>query len=299
MIGAVLWTLGGLLVGVLSPRLLRLGMRQNVDAGLLLTFWAILVCLSVSAIALPIVTTLVHHCWLPTDFGLPKWADSVAALLSGTAVAVAAIGGTWQLGSTRRHRRRVHARHVELAWLLTGRAPRRGSVLWLPTPELHAYSLVGNPPLVVMSVGVRNRLGQGAVSAVDSHEKAHLRRRHHTLIAVAQALSAGLGWLPLARQSPSLVRTLIELDADTQAARVHGTWPVRQAIQALQHAAAPAVALGIAGEGAQLRLARLTRHTPDGTPHRSRSGAGTAAIAATALALGVLAIGITLASCGS
>ncbi|WP_179470168.1 M56 family metallopeptidase [Mycolicibacterium vinylchloridicum] len=298
MTGAVLWTIGGLLVGVFSPPLLRRGMRRNVDAGLLLTLWAIPVCLAVSAIAVPLVTKLAHGCWLPPDSGLPHWVNSVAASLSGTAVVIAVVRGTWQLGSTALRRRRVHARHVELAWLLTGKAPQPRSVLWLPTPEPHAYSLAGNPPLVVMSEGVRRCLGQAAVSAVDTHERAHIRRRHHLFMAVAQALSAGLGWLPLTRQSPSLVRTLIELDADAQAARVHGTWPVRQAIQALQHTAAPAVALGIAGERAQLRLARLTKQTPDGTTRRSRSAAAVAMMAATALALCALTVGVTLASCG-
>lgn len=297
MASAVLWTFGGLLVGVLAPPLLRSGMRRDVDAGLLLMVWASLICLAVSAIALPVVTYLVHGCWLPTASGLPGWADPVAALLSGAAVFVAVISGAWQLGSTTRRRRRVHARHIELAWLLTGRAPRPGSVLWLPTPELHAYSLAGKPPLVVMSVGVRDCLGQGAVSAVDSHEKAHIRRRHHSFIAAAQALSAGLGWLPLARHSPSLVRTLIELDADTQAARVHGTWPLRQAIQALQHVAAPTVSLGISGECAQLRLARLLSRTPDETAHRPRSGTGMAVIFVAILAFGALILGMSFAAC--
>ncbi len=159
-------------------------------------------------------------------------------LLSGAAVVIAIIGGGWQIAGVTRHRRRVHARHTELAWLLTGgTAPQAGRVLWLPTSEPpHAYSLTGSPPLVVMSRGLRDCLDQAAVRAIRSHEDAHLQRRHHWFIAVAQALSAGIAWLPLTRQSPALVRMLIELDADAHAARIHGHRPLRRAIQTLRYA---------------------------------------------------------------
>lgn len=299
MTSAVLWTIAGLLVGVASPPLLRLGMRRGIDAGLLLMSWVVLMSFTVSAVALPVVAYLVHGCWLPLTAGLPGWADPVAGLLSGVAVVIAAMRGAWQLGSTTRRRHRVHARHVELIWLLTEKAPRPGGVLWLPTSEPHAYSLAGDPPLVVLSAGIRERLGQGAVGAVVSHEKAHIRRRHHSFIAVAQALSAGLGWLPLARQSPSLVRTLIELDADTQAARIHGTWPLRQAIQALQHTTVPAVSLGIAAESTQLRLARLATLAPDGPSRRRGPGAWTVMTVSAVLVFVALVLEIALVACGT
>lgn len=299
MTSAVLWTIGGLLVGVVSPPLLRRAVRRGADAATLLIVWAILVCVTVIAIALPLVTKLIHGCWLSPGAGLPSWVDAFAGMLSGAAVAVAVARGVWQLVCTRRHRRSLHARHIELAWLLDGKAPRAGSVLWLPTTEPHAYSLAGKPPLIVMSVGLRECLGQGAVSAVRSHEKAHIHRRHHVFIAVAQALSAGLGWLPLTRQSPSLVRTLIEVDADAHAACVHGSWPVQQAIPTLRHATAPAVSLGFAAECAQLRLARLATHSPDGALRRPRSAAaGTAMMIGSVLTFAALLLASGLVSCG-
>jgi Zn-dependent protease with chaperone function len=273
-------------------------MRQGADAGLLLIAWAILSCLSLTAVALPVVSILVHGCWLAADTGLPRWADGVAGLASGAAVLAAAIRGAWHFGRTRRHRRHVHARHAELTWLLTGTAPRKGAVLWLPTSEPHAYSLAGEPPLVVMSDGLRACLDQGALGAVTSHEHAHIHRRHHLFIAVAQALSAGLGWLPLARQSPTLVRTMIELDADAHAARVHGSLPLRQAIRTLQYAPAPAVALGIAADSAELRLTRLMTPTPVSAPRTPRSAAtGAAVMAATTLVLAAWVLGTGLISC--
>jgi hypothetical protein len=294
-----LYTIGGLFIGVMSPPLLRLAVRRGVDAGILLTVWAVVVSLAVIAIAMPAVAILIHGCWLSPDTGLPRWVDSLTGLLSGATVVIAVARGARQLANTRRRRRNVHARHIELSWLLTGRAPRADSVLWLPTAEPHAYSLAGSPPLVVMSVGLRECLGHAAVSAVRSHEKAHIHRRHHVFVAVAQALSAGLGWLPLIRQSPGLVRTLIELDADANAARVHGSWPIRQAIHTLQHAAAPAAALGIATECAQLRLERLTTHCPDDAVRRPRSAAtGSAMIITSVLTFTALLLASGVISCG-
>lgn len=294
----VVWTAGGLLIGLLSPPLLRLGMRRGVDAGVLLITWANLVSLTVIAIALPAVSALVHGCWLALGVELPWWVDVLVGLLSGAAVVIAIIGGGWQIAGVTRHRRRVHARHTELAWLLTGTAPQAGRVLWLPTSEPHAYSLTGSPPLVVMSLGLRDCLDQAAVSAVRSHEDAHLQRRHHWFIAVAQALSAGIAWLPLTRQSPALVRILIELDADAHAARIHGHRPLRRAIQTLRYAPAPAVSLGIASGSAQLRLERLSVTSFSGTSHGSRSVVpGTALFVATVIVSVALAIGAGLASC--
>jgi Zn-dependent protease with chaperone function len=191
----------------------------------------------------------------------------------------------------------LHDIHVELAWLLTGRTPRPGAVLWLPASEPLAYSLAGNPALVVMSTGLQQCLDSAAVRAVEAHERAHVRRRHHLLIAVAQAAAAGLGWLPLMRQSPSLVRTLVELDADAHAARSHGNLGLRRALQTLQSASAPTPALGIASECTQLRLARLASSRPSAGRLAGSSAAWGAALVLGMTTLLTFAALTGLASC--
>ncbi|KUI37552.1 peptidase M48 [Mycobacterium sp. GA-2829] len=291
------WTIGGLAVGVLTPPVLRALTRRGTDAGVLLSVWGVLVCTTLAAVALPGLAELLHRCWLALHAGPPGQVDTIAGILSAAALGVAAIRGGWQLSRTGRQRRRLHDKHVELAWLLTGRSPRSGAVLWLPATEPLAYSLAGNPALVVMSTGLRQCLDSAAVRAVEAHERAHVRRRHHLLIAVAQAAAAGLGWLPLMRQSPSLVRTLVELDADAHAARSHGHRGLRRALQTLQSAPAPAPALGIASECTQLRLARLAGRRSSGGRLAGSSAAWGAALVLGMTTLLTFAALTGLASC--
>jgi Zn-dependent protease with chaperone function len=281
MTAVVWWTIGGLTLGVLTPPILHTLIRRGTDAAVLLAIWAVLVCATLTAVALPALAELLHRCWLALHAGPPGPVDTAAGIVSAAAILIAAMRGGWQLSRTSRHRRQLHERHLELSWLLTGRDPRAGKVLWLPASEPLAYSLAGDPPLVVMSAGLRQCLDRAAICAVEAHERAHVRRHHHLLIAAAQAVAAGLGWLPLMRQSPSLVRTLVELDADAHAARTHGHHGLRRALQILRSTPAPTTALGIASDCTRLRLARLAR------PHPPASGrlASSAAACGAALAL--------------
>ncbi|WP_325096855.1 M56 family metallopeptidase [Mycolicibacterium vinylchloridicum] len=257
MTAVMWWTIGGLTVGVLTPPLLRALTRCGVDAAVLLAAWGVLVCVTLTAVALPGLAELLHQCWLALHAGPSGQADTIAGIASAAALSLAALRGAWQLSCIGRQRRRLHGKHAELTWLLTGGAPQPGAVLWLPAAEPLAYSLAGDPPLVVMSTGLQQRLDRASVRAVEAHERAHVVRRHHLLIAVAQAVAAGLGWLPLMRHSPSLVRTLVELDADAHAARLHGRCGLRRALRTLSSASAPSVALGMASDCTQLRLDRL------------------------------------------
>lgn len=293
------WTIAGITVGVLTPPLLRALTRRGTDAAVLLAVWAVLVCVTLTAVALPGLAELLHRCWLALHDGPPGQVDTLAGIVSAAVLGIAAIRGGWQLSCTGRQRRRLHDKHAELAWLLTGRGPQPGAVLWLPAGEPLAYSLAGDPPLVVMSIGLQSCLDGASVRAVEAHERAHVRRRHHLLIAVAQAVAAGLWWLPLMRQSPSLVRTLVELDADAYAARTHGRQGLRAALHTLQSAPAPSAALGIASECTQLRLERLDRPP---LSRRRFGGSGAAWGAALVLSMTTLltfAALTALASCTS
>lgn len=279
MTGLVWWTVSGLVLGLLAPPVLRRLIRAGVDAAVLLNAWAVTVSLTLTAVALPALAALLHRCWLaPLHAGPPGRVNTIAAALSAAAVSLAVVRGGWSLLRTSRQRRRLHGRHTELTWLLTGRLPSAGAVLWLPAAQPLAYSLGGNPPMVVMSTGLQNGLDPAAVRAVAAHEHAHIGRRHHRLMAIAYALSAGLGWLPLMRRSPSLVRTLTELDADAVAARTHGAHGLRQALRQLQYTPAPATALGIANESTRIRLARLSDDVPVDAAQSTRTGAAGGAV---------------------
>ncbi|WP_308161517.1 M56 family metallopeptidase [Mycolicibacterium goodii] len=256
MTTALWWVLAGVAVGNIAPVVLRSLIRRGTSAAALVGIWGLTVCLVISALAVPALVELVHRCWSTVRIGDGR-GDTVVGVLSAGVLLVAGTRGIWRLGAINRSRRRLHARHFELTWLLTGSPPRRGGVLWLPVAEPLAYSLAGHPPVVVATCGLHGVLDDEAVNAVLAHEHAHVARRHHRLVALADAVAAGLGWLPLMRQSPSLVRTLVEMDADAHAAQIHGQHRLIRALQTLQHAAAPPAALGIAGECTQLRIDRL------------------------------------------
>ena len=299
MTGILWWSLVGVGVGTLSPPVLRWLTRRGADAGVLLLAWAILIWLTLFAVALPGLAELLHQCWLALHAGPGGGiVDRAVGVVSGGFLVFAAFRGGWKLVGIARYRRRLHAQHAELAWVLHGSAPRAGEVLWLPTSQQHAYSLAGDPPLVVMSTGLREHLDHSALRAVLAHERAHLQRRHHLLIAVAYGVAAGFWWLPLMRQSPSMVRTLVELDADAHAARVHGHRPLRRALLRLQDAQAPAAALSIAGDCVELRLSRLSARRSPATGRLFASAASSSAILLAVTAVLVLAVLTTgLASC--
>lgn len=287
MTAVVWWTIAGVAVGTLAPAVLRVMVRRGVDAAVVLAVWAVAVCATLIAVALPALAELVHRCWLALHSGPPGRVDSIAGILSAAAIAVVVLRGGWQLRCTGRQRRRLHERHVELAWLLTGAGPQPGSVLWLPAAQPLAYSLAGNPSLIVVTNGLRQCLDRSAVSAVLAHERAHLQRRHHLVIGIAAAAAAGMGWLPLMRHSPALVRTLVELDADAHAARRHGSRGLRRALQVLGAMPAPSAALAIAGgECTKLRLARLDSHQSGAA---ARLAGSPAAVCGAALVLSVVA----------
>lgn len=298
MTAVVWWAIAGVAAGGVTQVALHALVRRGISAAALLCVWGVMVCLIITALALPAFAELLHRCWLAVHPAGASQVNTAAGVVSVVILVVAAMRGGWRLGHIGRLRHRLYGKHLEMTWLLTGDRPRRGAVLWLPATPPLAYSLAGQPPLVVATAGLREVFDDATVGAVLAHEHAHVARRHHLFVALADALAAGLGWLPLMRQSPSLVRTLVELDADAHAARQHGHHRLLRALQLLQHAATPPAALGIASECTQLRLARLAAQRCGGS---GRLG-GAAASCGAVLVVGVaallsLAAVIALASC--
>ncbi len=137
------------------------------------------------------------------------------------------------------------------------------------------------------------------------HERAHLRGRHHLMVAVAEALAAALPWLPLMRRSPFLVRALVEVSADSIAARSHGAEAVRTALLGML-AGLPVThvleghALGMAHDCIALRLTVLSSvRLEHGRLRRAlHSGvAGAIALLLPALASAALLAAATVAFC--
>lgn len=176
---------------------------------------------------------------------------ALAAVLIHVLVAVA----------RRLHRHRVwSAEHMRMLRLLGDPAGRhRGiEVLRLATPEAVLYSVGGAHCGTIVAGGDIGRLGHRQQQAVLDHEEAHLRGRHHLIVVVTEALAAALPFVPLCRQAPGALRTLVEFAADQHAANRWGTDAVGAALLALQPASsthgAPPGALAMSRDAVTTRL---------------------------------------------
>lgn len=111
-------------------------------------------------------------------------------------------------------------------WLGVHRHGGDHDLVVLPTAAPVAYSVHGSPPQVVISQGLRDRLGEDdLLGFVIDHERAHLRRRHHRAVLLAAAVDALLGRVPVVARSTTALRLAVERAADEEAA---GTDPHRR-----------------------------------------------------------------------
>jgi Zn-dependent protease with chaperone function len=203
--------------------------------------------------------------------------------------------------AVRGHRDRARRRSEHLSVLRLAARRDNGSpvTLWLAHDQPLAFSMTGRPGVVVATEGLNRHLPAESVAAVLTHERAHLRGRHHLLVVITDALHAALPFVPLFRKAPMAMRELVELAADVAAVRAHGAAAVRSALLCVS-GQAPGVALAMARDAVDVRLARL-RQTPE-VPSRLRRTVtcgltGTAAAVAPLLAATALLIAVGMVTC--
>ncbi|MFI7575740.1 M56 family metallopeptidase [Micromonospora sp. NPDC049497] len=141
--------------------------------------------------------------------------------------------------------RRWRRRHLA-ALLPLGRPGANG---WTVVDHATAavYCLPGRPGQVVVTSAAIDALTADELAAVLRHERAHLRGRHHLLVALAVAFHRALPGLPMADAAETEIRRLVEHLADDRASERHGRHAVATAIVQLADRA-PRHALG-AGTG--------------------------------------------------
>ena len=197
-----------------------------------------------------------------------------------------------------RSRRRDHGAHADLMGVIKPSDAGEPGVLWLDDPAPFAYSLRGRPPLVVASTGLR-ALPMAQQDAVMRHEVAHLRGRHHLLVALTQDLSEALPIVPLFRHAPAAMRQLVELAADAAAASAFGRPAVRAALLAVDSGHHPRQALAVASRDVPLRLRCLAQsERSDGWLRRAGVRAAavvTSAVTPPVVGLGAFLVAITVA----
>ncbi|ACZ83083.1 M56 family metallopeptidase [Streptosporangium roseum] len=299
MTAAVVLALYAVVAVVTLPRLLIRGELAERAPRLAIAVW-LAACTSavasviLSALAAAVPATVIGHglaeffeaCAAMLSHGAPLTSPGTRAALLGAAVIAARITycGAAILVRARRERRQ-HAGMLNII----GRHDGELDAVVLDHDEAAVYCLPGRKGRAVITTAALRSLAPEQVAAVLAHEQAHLRGRHHLVLAAAEAFHRAFPGLPLFTRARSEVARLVELLADDVAARRHSRIHIAAALVRLATGRAPAFALGAGGETALTRVKRmLNPAAPLG--HRERIAglsavvlllAGPAAVAAT------------------
>ncbi len=152
-------------------------------------------------------------------------------------------------------RRRSHSAMLRLC----ARADPDLGVLVLDHEAAACYCMPGRPGTIVVTSATLERLTADQLGAVLSHERAHLRGRHHLLVALAYAVRRVAPRVRLLTYAERETRRLVELIADDAASRSHGALTVAAALAAIGAGHVPGVALGIGPGDGPPTVARVSR----------------------------------------
>jgi Zn-dependent protease with chaperone function len=191
--------------------------------------------------------------------GWPLWITYVlvfaVTLLIGARLMVAVI----QVAIATRRRRAHHRMVVDLVgssqkWV---HAPAEHGLRVLDVEQPLAYCLPGVRSRVVVSQGTLRALADNEVTAILSHERAHLRARHDLVLEMFTAVHAAFPRFVRSASALDAVRLLVEMLADDAAVRAAGPTPLARALVACAEGRTPAGALAAGGPSTVLRVRRL------------------------------------------
>jgi Zn-dependent protease with chaperone function len=265
LIAAVLFALYAAAAGMLAPAMLR-GPWAVRSPRLAIILWLVLPVSWVAAIVLAILaaTAPLPLTWpeSPQDGGrvllagpaVPGgWAIAIAGLLVAAAVVLRAAGcAACELHRGRRDRRE-HAALVDA----TGRPGDEPDVAIVDQDAPAVYCLPRGRHQIVVSAGALAALTRGQLRAVLAHERAHLCRRHHVILALATSLARAFPRVPLLSQAQPELAVLAEMAADDAAIRCHRRDDLAAALVALATAGARPATLAASGPEAIVRLQRI------------------------------------------
>jgi Zn-dependent protease with chaperone function len=195
--------------------------------------------------------------------GWPLWLLDVTVfgltLIIGARLLVAVV----RVAVTTRRRRAHHRMLVDLLGLapdlVSVRACARDRDLRvLEVAQPLAYCLPGVRSRVVVSEGTLDSLTENEVTAILSHERAHLRARHDLVLEAFTAAHAAFPRFVRSASALDAVALLAELLADDAAVRVAGPAPLARALVACASGRAPVGALAAGGAHTLLRVRRLS-----------------------------------------
>ncbi|MDA8368724.1 MAG: M56 family metallopeptidase [Nocardiopsaceae bacterium] len=274
MTAAALPLATALLLTVAGPTLLRrLGRVSGLAPGGLLAVWTLAtVAWLLTWVAL--VVTLVAQTMGPGLKGvitacvtllqaLHRNGAESAVALTVLGAAVAAVRLAW-VGLRRargsRRWRRDHHRGLTARGRVGAVGGRRVWLVENDRPDV--YCVPGRGAGIVVTRGAAEALSAAEMRAVLAHEQAHLRGRHHLLVAWVDLLDSAFPRVPLLRAAAREVPVLVEWAADDQAARSAGVRPLVHAIGAMVATATAdrsTAALAASGACTVQRVRRLLR----------------------------------------
>ncbi len=188
--------------------------------------------------------------------GWPGWAANVVVLGLTCVVGVRFVVAIVRVAVATRRRRARHRMLVDILDVSHCGA-RRGELRILDVEQPLAYCLPGVRSRVVLSEGALSALHAPEVTAILSHERAHLRARHDLVLEAFTALRAAFPRFVRSASALDAVRLLIELLADDAAVRRAGPTPLARALVTCAAGHTPAGALAAGGPTTVVRVRRL------------------------------------------
>jgi Zn-dependent protease with chaperone function len=224
--------------------------------------------------------------------GLPLWLLYVTVFAVTLLIGARLILSVLQVAIATRRRRSHHRMMVDLLGKSHDCVPPAVSsqadhLRVLDVDQPLAYCLPGVRSRVVVSEGTLTTLADNEISAILSHERAHLRARHDLVLEMFTAVHAAFPRLVRSANALNAVRLLIELLADDAAVRSTGPTPLARALVACASSHAPRGALAAGGPTTVIRVRRLA-----GRPNSLLLAAGAYLAAVTVLAVPTLAVAV-------
>lgn len=122
-----------------------------------------------------------------------------------------------------------------------------------------AYCLPGRRKQVVLTSAAIQSLETDEIDAVLAHERAHLRGRHHVVVAAAAVIERAFPFVPAFAVARREVDRLVELLADDTATRSCSRLAIADALLTVGSTPTPAGALAAGGTSTAFRVRRLIR----------------------------------------
>jgi Zn-dependent protease with chaperone function len=195
--------------------------------------------------------------------GWPLWTAYIAVFALTVLVGARLLIAVLRLAIANRRRRAHHRMVVDLVGVghdaaLAQPCARTRDLRVLDVSQPLAYCLPGVRSRVVVSEGALSTLTDAEVTAILSHERAHLRARHDLVLEAFTAVHAAFPRIVRSANALRAVQLLVELLADDAAVRATGRTPLARALVACAAGQPPNGALASGGPSTVLRVRRLS-----------------------------------------